>query len=76
MLKDRPQTQSSLEFVSIDELAPTDHLLRKIEAKVDCSFIHDLVREYYCDSNGRPAFDPTLMFNNDRRHPSMRCLRI
>lgn len=62
MLKDRPQTQSSLEFVSIDELVPTDHLLRKIEAKVDFSFIHDLVKEYYCDNNGRPALDPTLMF--------------
>ncbi|BFM05709.1 IS1182 family transposase [Halioxenophilus aromaticivorans] len=62
MLKDRPQTQSSLEFVSIDELVPQDHLLRKIEAKVDFSFIHDLVKEFYCDNNGRPALDPTLMF--------------
>jgi transposase len=62
MLNDRPQTQSSLEFVSIDELVPADHLLRKIEAKVDFTFIHDLVKDYYCDNNGRPALDPTLMF--------------
>ena len=62
MLKDRPPTQSSLEFVCIDELVPQDHLLRKIEAKIDFSFIHDLVKDLYCDHNGRPALDPTLMF--------------
>lgn len=62
MLKDRPQTQSSLEFVCIDELVPADHLLRKIDVQVDFSFIHALVKDLYCDNNGRPALDPTLMF--------------
>ena len=62
MLKDRPQTQSTLEFVSIDELVPQDHLLRKIEAQVDFSFIHELAKDCYCENNGRPALDPTLMF--------------
>lgn len=62
MLKDRPQTQSSLEFVCIDELVPSDHLLRKIDKTVDFGFIHDLVKELYCPDNGRPALDPTLMF--------------
>lgn len=62
MLRDRPQTQSELEFVCIDELVPQDHLLRKIDAKVDFRFIHPLVKDYYCDNNGRPALDPTLMF--------------
>ncbi|MGR6874778.1 IS1182 family transposase [Pseudomonas sp. HK3] len=62
MLNDRPQTQSQLEFVSIDELVPNDHLLRKIEQKVDFSFIHDLVKDFYSPNNGRPALDPTLMF--------------
>ena len=62
MLNDRPQTQSQLEFVTIDELVPNDHLLRKIEQKVDFNFIHDLVKDFYCPDNGRPALDPTLMF--------------
>ena len=62
MLKDRPQTQSSLEFVCIDELVPKDHLLRKVDKTIDFSFIHDLVKDLYCDNNGRPALDPTLMF--------------
>lgn len=62
MLKDRPQTQSTLEFVSIDELVPADHLLRKVEKAIDFTFIHDLVKDLYCADNGRPALDPTLLF--------------
>lgn len=62
MLKDRPPTQSTMEFVSIDELVPADHLLRKVEKAIDFSFIHDLVKDLYCANNGRPALDPTLLF--------------
>ena len=62
MLKERPQTQSTLEFVSIDELVPNDHLLRKIDRTIDFTFLHDLVKDFYCADNGRPALDPTLMF--------------
>ncbi|ETI59326.1 IS1182 family transposase [Marinomonas profundimaris] len=62
MLKERPQTQSALEFVCIDELVPQDHLLRKIDRVIDFSFLHDLVKDFYCVDNGRPALDPTLMF--------------
>lgn len=62
MLKERPQTQSTLEFVYIDELVPADHLLRKIERVIDFSFIHPLVEGLYCRNNGRPALDPTLLF--------------
>ena len=62
MLKERPQTQSTLEFVSIDELVPSDHLLRKIDRTIDFTFLHDLVKDFYCADNGRPALDPTLMF--------------
>ena len=61
MLNSRPQTQSSLEFVCIDELVPKDHLLRKIDKQIDVSFIHDLVKDLYCPDNSRPSLDPTLM---------------
>ncbi|MDO6609040.1 IS5/IS1182 family transposase, partial [Saccharophagus degradans] len=44
MLKNRPQTQSELEFVCIDQLVPSDHLLRKIDKHIDFGFIHDLVK--------------------------------
>ena len=62
MLNTRPQIQSSMEFVCIDELVPADHLLRKIDHHIDFSFIHDIVKDLYCVDNGRPALDPTLLF--------------
>jgi transposase len=55
-------SQTQIEMVTLDQLVPKDHLLRKIEAAVDFSFIHDRVAGLYCPDNGRPPLDPTLMF--------------
>jgi transposase len=62
MLKKPLPQQTVLEMVSLDGLVPKDHLLRKIDAVIDFSFIHDRVAGLYCADNGRPALDPTLMF--------------
>ena len=62
MLKKPGAQQTALEIVTIDSLVPKDHLLRKIDAAIDFSFIHGRVSGLYCPDNGRPALDPTLMF--------------
>ena len=62
MLKKPGPQQTELEMVSLESLVPPDHLLRKIEAVIDFSFIHDRVADLYCLDNGRPPLDPTLMF--------------
>lgn len=62
MLHDPAPQQTALEMVTLDSLVPLDHLLRKIEAVIDFSFIHERVRPLYCADNGRPALDPTVMF--------------
>jgi transposase len=62
MLKKPSPEQTALEMVTLDGLVPKDHLLRKIDAVIDFSFIHDRVAGLYCADNGRPALDPTLMF--------------
>ena len=62
MLKKPGPQQTELEMVSLESLVPQDHLLRKIEAVIDFSFIHDRVAGLYCLDNGRPPLDPTLMF--------------
>ena len=62
MLKRPAPEQTALEMVTLDQLVPADHLLRKIERAVDFSFIHDLTAPLYCPDNGRPPLDPTLMF--------------
>ena len=62
MLIDKDTRQISMEFVSIEELVPSDHLLRKIAKAIDFSFIRERVRGLYCADNGRPAIDPVVLF--------------
>jgi transposase len=62
MLKKPSAHQTRLEMVSLESLVPSDHLLRKIDAVIDFSFIHDRVSGLYCLDNGRPALDPVVMF--------------
>src|SRR5690606_38347321 len=61
MLKPRVYTQNEYEFVSIDEMIPSDHLLRKIDKYIDFSFILEKVQPYYSEDNGRPS-DPLILF--------------
>jgi transposase len=49
-------------MVTIASLVPSDHLLRKIDAAIDFSFIRDRVAHLYCPDNGRPALDPVVLF--------------
>ena len=49
-------------MVTLSSLVPSDHLLRKIDALIDFSFIHDRVAHLYSADNGRPALDPVLLF--------------
>jgi len=62
MLKKPLLHQTRLEMVSLESLVPSDHLLRKIDAVIDFSFIHECVAGLYCPDNGRPALDPVVMF--------------
>lgn len=62
MLKKPTPQQTELEMVTITSLVPSDHLLRKIDAALDFSFIRDRVAHLYCADNGRPALDPVVLF--------------
>ena len=50
-----------IEMVSLDQLVPEDHLLRKIDEHIDFSFIYDLVEDKYSPDNGRPSIDPVTL---------------
>ena len=62
MLKKRYETQPQMEFVSIEQLVPRDHLLRKIHKTISFDFIRERVEDLYCPDNGRPAIDPVVLF--------------
>jgi transposase len=62
MLRYKDNKQIGMEFVSIEELVPKDHLLRKIERVIDFEFLREKVKDLYCADNGRPAVDPVVLF--------------
>ncbi|MCS0823822.1 IS5/IS1182 family transposase, partial [Cytobacillus firmus] len=45
--KHNPIQRDQIEMVALDELVPADHLVRKIEAAINFSFIYDLVKDKY-----------------------------
>lgn len=46
---------------SLDSLVPEENFYRRLEAKLDLSFVRDLVRDSYGES-GRPSIDPVVFF--------------
>ena len=50
------------EIIFMDELVPTNHLLRRIDAAVDFTRIYDFTEKLYCAKNGRPSVDPVVLF--------------
>ena len=47
--------------LSLDDLVPQDHLLRRISAAVDFSFVRPLCRPFYSHT-GQPSVDPVVLF--------------
>ena len=46
---------------SLDALVPSDNFYRRLETKLDLSFVRDLVRDCY-EELGRPSIDPVVFF--------------
>lgn len=61
MITKKNNTTDQIQMVSIEQLVPQDHLLRKVDAAIDFNFIYDLVEEKYCSDNGRPSIDPVVL---------------
>ena len=61
MSKNQINEREQLEILTIDQLVPQDHLVRKLEAAIDFSFIYPLVENLY-SSLGRPSIDPVVLF--------------
>ena len=55
------QNREQLELLSLDDLVPEDHLVRKLENAMDWNFIYEMVEDSYCEDNGRPSLDPVIL---------------
>lgn len=60
MLGQQRPEGSLFQLVTVEELVPRDHFLRRLDAAIDFSFIRERVRGLYCEDNGRPSVDPEL----------------
>lgn len=45
----------------LESLIPEDHHLRRLDRVLDLSFVHESVRDRYCQNNGRPSIDPEVL---------------
>ena len=61
MISKHVKKEPQMQLVSLEQLVPKDHLLRKIDAAIDFDFIYDLVEEKYSPDNGRPSIDPVTL---------------
>jgi len=55
--KDRRQ-EDLFVALPLRDLVPEDHILKRVDAILDLSWLHDEVRGRYCQDNGRPSIDP------------------
>lgn len=62
LVRNQPDLSGNLTVVSIEDLVPKNHLVRKIKKTIDFSFIYDIVEDLYSDSIGRPSIDPVILF--------------
>ena len=48
--------------ISLEALVPQNNFYRQVEAKLDLSFVRDLVQQHYSSRMGRPSIDPVVFF--------------
>ncbi|OEK33132.1 hypothetical protein ASS87_08230 [Staphylococcus saprophyticus] len=61
MLNKSIDKRDQYEMISISELVPNNHLLRKVDAILDLNFVYELVEDKYYLDNGRPSIDPVIL---------------
>ena len=61
MTSNTERKREQLQFVSMDDLVPQDHMLRLIDNAIDWSFIYELVEDKYSSDMGRPSMDPVTL---------------
>jgi transposase len=62
MYKERKNQQDELILMTMEQMVPEDHLLRKIEASVDLTFINEKTRSLYSQDKGRNCIEPVVLF--------------
>ncbi len=62
MYKERKNQQDELILMTMEQMVPEGHLLRKIDASIDLSFINEKTRSLYSQDKGRYCVEPVVLF--------------
>ena len=62
MLGYKPKIFKLHSALCLDDLVPQDNFYRQVEAKLDLSFVRELVQDCYASQWGRPSIDPVTFF--------------
>ena len=60
MMTRSPEKQCRLLAVTMEELIPEDHFLRKLDAAINFDFVYDIAAPLY-SAQGRPSIDPVVL---------------
>jgi transposase len=61
LTKNTQINRDQVEMIALEQLVPDNHLVRKVEATIDFSFIYELVKDLYSEERGRPSIDPVIL---------------
>lgn len=62
MYKERKFSQENMIMMSMEEMVPKDHLLRKIDKSMDFTFINEKTKHLYSSNSGRNCIEPVVLF--------------
>lgn len=54
--------RGQVEMISLEQLVPENHLVRKIDKGISFEFIYKRVEGLYSEDTGRPSIDPVVLF--------------
>ena len=61
--KQNRDKQKDIRVVSLEDLVPKDHLLKKIDRTINFDFIDEEVKGLYSEAErGKPGIDPVFLF--------------
>ena len=60
--KNKSVSRQEIKIISIEDLVPSEHLVRSLDKAINLDFIYSEVKELYSEENGRPSIDPVVLF--------------
>ena len=62
LTKNQQDNRNQQQIISIEDVVPKTHLVRKLDKAIDFTFIYGLVSHLYSQVEGRPSIDPVVLF--------------